>query len=33
MRSMQAYKNSLKTNTTVLLSEQSDFLDYLNKSK
>ena len=33
MRSMQAYKNSLKTGTTILLSEKSDFLKYLNKSR
>ena len=33
MRSMQAYKNSLQTGTTVLLSEKSDFLRYLNKSR
>lgn len=33
MRSMQAYKNSLKTDTTVILSEKSDFLKYLNKSR
>lgn len=33
MRSMQAYKNSLQTGTTVLLSEKSDFLKYLNKSQ
>jgi modulator of FtsH protease HflC len=33
MRSMQAYKNSLKTDTTVILSERSDFLKYLNKSR
>ena len=33
MRSMQAYKNSLKTGTTVILSEKSDFLKYLNKSR
>lgn len=33
MRSMQAYKNSLRTGTTVLLSEKSDFLKYLNKSR
>ena len=33
MRSMQAYKNSLKTDTTILLSEKSDFLKYLNKSR
>ncbi len=30
---MQAYKNSLKTGTTVILSEKSDFLKYLNKSR
>jgi membrane protease subunit HflC len=33
MRSMQAYKKSLKTDTTVILSEKSDFLKYLNKSR
>jgi len=33
MRSMQAYKNSLKKDTTVILSEKSDFLKYLNKSR
>lgn len=33
MRSMQAYKNSLKTGTTILLSEKSDFLKYLNKTR
>ena len=33
MRSMQAYKNALQTDTTVLLSEKSDFLKYLNKSR
>lgn len=33
MRSMQAYKKSLLTGTTVLLSEKSDFLKYLNKSR
>ena len=33
MRSMQAYKNSLKTDTTVILTEKSDFLKYLNKSR
>jgi membrane protease subunit HflC len=33
MRSMRAYKNSLKTDTTILLSEDSDFLEYLNKSR
>ena len=31
MRSMEAYKNSLKSDTTILLSEDSDFLQYLNK--
>ena len=33
MRSMEAYKNSLKTETTIILSEKSDFLKYLNKSR
>ncbi len=33
MRSMEAYKNSLKTDTTLLMSEDSDFLSFLNKSK
>ncbi len=33
MRSMQAYKNSLQTGTTVLLSEKSDFLKYLHKTR
>ena len=33
MRSMEAYKKSLKTDTTLLLSEDSDFLGFLNKSK
>lgn len=33
MRSMEAYKNSLKTGTTVILSEKSDFLKYLHKSR
>lgn len=33
IRSMEAYKNSLKTDTTLLLSEDSDFLHYLNQSK
>jgi modulator of FtsH protease HflC len=33
MRSMEAYKNSLKKDTTVILSEKSDFLKYLNKSR
>ena len=33
MRSMEAYKSSLNTDTTLLMSEKSDFLGYLNKSK
>ena len=33
MRSMEAYKKSLKTDTTLLMSEDSDFLGFLNKSK
>ena len=33
MRSMEAYKNSLKTDTPLLMSEDSDFLGFLNKSK
>jgi len=33
MRSMQAYKNSLKDDTTIVLTEKSDFLKYLNKSR
>jgi membrane protease subunit HflC len=33
MRSMEAYKNSLKTDTTILLSKESDFLEFLNDSK
>lgn len=33
MRSMEAYKNSLKTDTTIILTEKSDFLKYLNKSR
>ena len=33
MRSMEAYKSSLNTDTTLLMSEESDFLGYLNKSK
>lgn len=32
MRSMDAYKRSLKTDTTLLLSQESDFLKFLNKS-
>ena len=31
IRSMEAYKNSMKSDTTILLSEDSDFLKYLNK--
>ncbi len=31
IRSMQAYKNSFKSDTTFLLSENSDFLEFLNK--
>jgi modulator of FtsH protease HflC len=33
MRSMEAYKNSLKTDTTILLSDKSDFLEFLNSPK
>ena len=33
MRSMEAYKKSLKKDTTLLMSEESDFLGFLNKSK
>jgi membrane protease subunit HflC len=33
MRSMDAYKKSLKTDTTLLLSKESDFLEFLNNSK
>lgn len=32
MRSMQAYKQSFQSGTTILLSEKSDFLEFLNKS-
>ncbi len=31
IRSMQAYKNSFSKDTTILLSEKSDFLEFLNK--
>lgn len=31
IRSMEAYKKSLKTDTTILLSEDSEFLNFLNK--
>ncbi|GJL77052.1 MAG: protein HflC [Nitrospinaceae bacterium] len=33
MRSMEAYKNSLKTDTTLLLSDDSNFLEFLNNPK
>lgn len=33
MRSMQAYKASFQSGTTILLSEDSDFLEFLNKSR
>ncbi len=33
IRSMEAYKKSLKTEATILLSEDSDFLSFLDKSK
>ena len=33
MRSMEAYKNSLKTDTTLLLSDESNFLEFLNNPK
>ena len=33
MRSMEAYKNSMKTDTTLLLSDDSDFLEFLNNPK
>lgn len=33
IRSMEAYKNSLKSDTTILLSDESDFLEFLNTSK
>ena len=32
IRSMEAYKKSLKTDTTILLSEDSEFLNFLNKN-
>ncbi|HJL73633.1 MAG TPA: protease modulator HflC, partial [Nitrospinaceae bacterium] len=31
IRSMEAYKQSLKADTTILLSEDSEFLRFLNK--
>tara|TARA_B100000686_G_scaffold354997_1_gene468883 strand:+ start:1629 stop:2498 length:870 start_codon:yes stop_codon:yes gene_type:complete len=33
IRSMQAYKKSLKKDTTILLSDESDFLEFLDQSK
>ena len=33
IRSMEAYKTSLKNDTTILMTEDSDFLKFLNKSK
>ena len=33
IRSMQAYKKSFQTDTTVLLSEKSEFLRFLNKAR
>jgi membrane protease subunit HflC len=33
IRSMQAYKNSLKTETTIMLSENSEFLEFLNPNR
>jgi modulator of FtsH protease HflC len=33
MRSMEAYKKSLKTDTTILLSKESNFLEFLNNPK
>lgn len=33
IRSMEAYKNSLKSDTTILLSEDSEFLRFLNKNR
>jgi membrane protease subunit HflC len=33
LRSMEAYKNSLKQNTTLLLSDKTEFLKYLDKAK
>ncbi len=33
IRSMEAYKNSLKTDSTILLSDDSDFLRFLEKPK
>ncbi len=33
IRSMEAYKKSLKTESTILMSKDSDFLSFLNKSQ
>jgi modulator of FtsH protease HflC len=33
IRSMEAYKNSLKTDTTIMLSESSEFLEFLNPNR
>jgi membrane protease subunit HflC len=33
IRSMEAYKTSLKNDTTILMTEDSDFLKFLNKPK
>ncbi|QPJ64916.1 MAG: protease modulator HflC [Candidatus Nitrohelix vancouverensis] len=33
MRSMEAYKNSFASDTTILLSENSEFLEFMNKPK
>ena len=33
IRSMEAYKNSFQSDTTILLSEDSDFLEFLNQTK
>jgi len=33
IRSMEAYKKSFKSDTTILLSEDSDFLEFLNKAQ
>ncbi len=33
MRSMEAYKKSLKTDTTLLMSKESNFLEFLNNPK
>ncbi len=33
IRSMQAYKNSLNTDTTIMLSENSEFLEFLNPNR